>query len=540
MFEDARSIWPDFSTSSQQIDPVVQMMFKAVANRLKEVNDKICDISETIINDLACRIFFDGLLHPIPSSTILKFSTGSSVTSIDILTEACWVNTSIQPSVTFYFSPCERKDLYPTEAVFALLINDDEARILWTSPDWDRRAELMGHIETIKTSVKSTGKDYVYIGLRPMGKDHEVARSDIYIQASSDLLEYLRWSRWRFTQSDSVFGDPVVPGRERLKKTWSKKAIPELSLWGHNYYPFEHKEEYQEYFFDIEQGVAGGTPSQLTDILSGVSSELLDNLGPLYWIQIESDKRIPTEGFNSFKLAATNCVVGLNAHYLKQSCFYHGPGPMEINPQNTADEIFEIVSLDDNHGRSYSNIYMSARNDQNQYHYVPRIDGNIFKVIVIPPDAERVPDRFSLSYRISSGEMANGIEAGIIDSLYNPHPGIESVINITTTKGGTSAGSFNDMIKAFPSVLQSSNRAVVPSDFESLAISFDRRIVSVKARPGSIERDGILRGCIGVDVNMGGYSFKLAEEESLFLSRLAKFLEMRSPIGTVVTARFSE
>ncbi len=274
-----------------------------------------------------------------------------------------------------------------------------------------------------------------------------------------------------------------MPGRERLKNTWSKQGIPELSLWGHNYYPFEHKEEYQEYFFDIEQGVAGHTPSQLTELLSSESSKLPDKLGPLYWIQIESDKRIPTEGLNSFKLAATNCVVGLNAHYLKQSYFYHGPGPMEINPQNTADEIFEIVSLDDNRGRSYSNIYMSARNAQNQYHYVPRIDGNIFKLIVIPPETEKIPDRFSLSYRISSGEMANGIEAGLIDSLYNPHPGIESVINITTTKGGTYAGSFNDMLKAFPSVLQSYNRAVVPSDFESLAISFDRRVVSVKARP---------------------------------------------------------
>jgi hypothetical protein len=38
---------------------------------------------------------------------------------------------------------------------------------------------------------------------------------------------------------------------------------------------------------------------------------------------------------------------------------------------------------------------------------------------------------------------------------------------------------------------------------------------------------------------MGGYSFDLAEEESLFLSRLSKFLEMRSPVGTVVTARIA-
>ena len=94
-----------------------------MAGKLKDVNDRINNISESIINDLACRIFFDGMLHPIPSSAILKFTTGSSITGVDILTEACWVNTSIQPSVTFYFSPVEPKELYPVEAAFVFSVN---------------------------------------------------------------------------------------------------------------------------------------------------------------------------------------------------------------------------------------------------------------------------------------------------------------------------------------------------------------------------------------------------------------------------------
>jgi hypothetical protein len=515
------------------------MMFRAVASRLKEVNDKINNISESIINDLACRIFFDGLLHPIPSSTILKFSTGSSTTGVDILTEACWVNTSIQPSVTFYFSPVEPKELYPIEAAFAFSVNEEGVSVLWTNPEWEGRGEFLGHFEMEKKASAPMDKDCIYIGLKSAAQDLAVPQTDIFIQASPVLLEYLRWSRWRFAGTDGVFGDSVVPGKEKLKKIRDKRAVPELSVWGHNYYPFEHKEEYQEYFFDIHKGVAGDTPSQLRQILSAASGELLNNLGPLYWIQIQSDKKIPLQEVKSFELAATNCVVGLNAHYLKQNYFYHGPGPMEIRPQNTADEIFEIVSLDDNHGRDYSNVYTASRDGESKSNFIPRIDGNVLSLIVNPPETGPIPDRFSLSYRISSGENANGINAGLLNSLYNPHPGIESVINITKTKGGTSARSFKDMLKAFPRVLQSYNRAVVPSDFESLAISFDKRIVSADSRPGSVERDGVLRGCIQVEVDMGGFGFDLPEEGSLFLSRLAKFLEMRSPIGTVVTTRFS-
>ncbi|UCE67672.1 MAG: hypothetical protein JSU85_06610 [Candidatus Zixiibacteriota bacterium] len=540
MYEDARGIWPDFSTSPQQIDPVVHMMFRALAGKLKDVNDKINDISESIISDLACRIFFDGLLHPIPSSTILKFSTGSSITGVDILTESCWVNTSIQPSVTFYFSPVEPKELYPVEAAFAFSIGAEGINILWTNPEWEGRGEFLGHFEMEKTTSGTVDKDYIYIGLISKAPDLAVPQTDIFIQGSAVLLEYLRWSRWRFTGTGGVFGDPVVSGQEKLNKIRGGHANPELSVWGHNYYPFEHKEEYQEYYFDVRKGMAGDTPLQLRQILSGASVKLLDNLGPLYWIQVQSDRKIPLQEIKSFELAATNCVVGLNAHYLKQNYFYHGPGPMEIRPQNTADEIFEIVSLDDNQGREYANVYTASGDGGNENYFIPRIDGNVLSLIVNPPESGPIPDRFSLSYRISSGEIANGINAGLLNSLYNPHPGIESVINITKTRGGTSARSFKDMIKAFPRVLQSHNRAVVPSDFESLAISFDKRIVSAEARPGSVERDGVLRGCIEVEVDMGGFSFDLTEEGSLFLTRLAKFLEMRSPIGTVVTARFSD
>jgi len=514
------------------------MMFKAVAGRLAEINSKINDISDTIINDLACRVFFDGLLHPIPASTVLKFTTGGSTANVNILTEAYWVNTSIQPSVTFYFSPIEAKELYPVEAVFALSVTGEGVNTLWTNPQWKGKGEFKGHFDSAKAPVDSIDKDRVYIGLKPFGQDTRIPAGELFIQASPEMLEILRWSRWRFTESPGVFGEPFVPGREKSKDIWKKQTNPELSLWGHNYYPYEHKEEYQKFFYSINAGAAGNAPEQLTRVFPDLGGGQLGDLGPLYWIQIESDKGIPAKEFKSFEFAATNCVLGLNAHYLKQNYFYHGPGPMEITPQNNAGEIYEITTLDDNHGRGYDNIYASSRNSRNKCYYVPRIDGNVFRLVVVPPENEAIPDRFSLEYRISSGEDANGISVGLINSLYNPLPGIESVINLTITKGGTSARSFNDMLKAFPNVLRSYNRAIVPSDFESLALSFDKRIISAKARPGSTERDGVLRGCIVLEINLGGYKFKLADEGVLFLSRLARFLERRSPIGTIVKAGF--
>jgi len=522
------------------MDPVVHMMFKAVANRLTDINSKINNISESIINDLACRIFFDGLLHPIPASTIMKYTTGSSSTSVDILAESYWVNTSVQPSTTFFFAPLEQKDLQPVEAVFAISIGRNGIDILWTNPSWKDRGEFLGHFSTLQLESENIEHDYIYFGLKPMGQEPDVAASDLYIDAPAELLNILRWSRWRCNDSDGSFGDIFIPGDDNLKSIRSNKSIPEISIWGHNYYPYEYREEYQKHFFNYNQGIAGRTPAKLSQILSGLNGGLLDNLGPLFWIQIESDKSFNPEHLKSFELAATNCLVGLNTHYVKQSYFYQGPGPMEIKTQNLADEIYEIAALDDNHGRSYANVYTSAGSDAVDCRFIPRIDGNDFSIVVIPPDIKPIPDRFSFEYRISLGESANNINPGSIDALYNPHPGIESVMNLTATRGWTSAKSLKDMLKAFPEVLRSSNRAVVPSDFVSLALAFDKRINSARVKPGSVERDGVLRSCVTLELNLGGYRFSQPEEESLFLSRLARFLEMRSPVGTVVTARISE
>jgi hypothetical protein len=215
------------------------MMFKAVAFKLKEINDKINNVSETIINDLACRIFFDGLLHPIPASTVLKFTTGSSMTTVDIMTEACWVNTSIQPSITYYFSPVEPKDLYPVEAAFAFSVNGAGINTLWTNPEWEGRGEFLGHFEVDNSSDLPVDKDYIYIGLKSLGQDNVIPQSDIFIQASSALLKYLRWSRWRFSDSDGVLGESAIPGQTKMDIIQKKRMVPELSVWGHNYYPFE-------------------------------------------------------------------------------------------------------------------------------------------------------------------------------------------------------------------------------------------------------------------------------------------------------------
>lgn len=539
MFNDARRIWPDFSTSPQQMDPVIHMMFKAMSSRLKEVNDSIGNISEMIIRDLACRIFFDGLLHPIPTSTILKYTTGPSQTTIDHSTEACWTNTAVKPSVTFYLSPAESKTLLPIEAVTALAKNADGAHVLWTDPQWSGKNHLLVDFDSANVESNIDEKDCIYIGLKLNSDEVRFPAANLFIMSSPELLGIMRWGRWRFTTSSGVFSKPDLTVTENLKNIDSKKVNPEISLWGHNYFPHEHIEEYSDYFFDIPKGEVGAPPPEMRQSFSNQELTFWENFEPLYWIKIESDMRISSDLIKSFELAATNCLVAINSHLQKQNFFYHGPGAMSFQLQSPAKEIYEIINITDNRGRQYSNVYGATAEVDAGCRFLPRVDKDQLRLMIIPPEEGTDPDRFSVEFKTSTGQAANGITAGNIDSLYNPHPGIETVINLTTTKGGVNARTFDDMLAAFPHVLRSHNRAITASDYESLAVTYDNRVEFAKAALGSTIRNGVVLRCVSLEVNVGKHKFEPAEESKLFLTRLQIFLEARSPMGTVVRAVFS-
>jgi hypothetical protein len=520
-----------------QMDPVINMMFKAVSNRLKELNDKINSISETVIRDLACRIFFDGLLHPVPSSTVLKAIIGLNPTEIDNQAEAYWVNTTQRQNATYFFTPIKTRMLYPHEAVVAIAKTGEGTEVLWANPQWKGKDRFLTGFNSSSVMSSIDDRDILYLGLRPNGNDKEIAASDLFVQGSPELLGHLRWARWRFTESGGAFGGIRNPGKERLEKLERDRNKPEISIWGYGYFAHEHQEEYRDYFYEYPSGQAGPVPEQLKRSLSGQSDGFWDGLEPLYWMAIEFDKRIPLKTLRTFEFAATNSLVAINTHFQKQSFFYHGPGTMTLELQTPAGELFEITSIEDNRGRQYQNIYNFVKSGDTDCRYIPRIDGNILRLLISPPPKGPAPDRLTIQLRTSNGASANGISQGLINALYSPYPGIESIFNLIETKGGVNAGTFEDMIAAFPKVLRSRNRAIVAADFESLALSFDGRIKAASAKLGSTSKYGIMSRCIELGIDLGNFRFVPEEEARLFLSRLERFLESRSPMGTIVVAK---
>jgi hypothetical protein len=423
------------------------------------------------------------------------------------------------------------------ETVVALARTADGANILWTNPSWKNKNQFLGGIALSNVKPDIDAKDVIYIGIRAERTLKEIPPHELYVAAGQDLVGYLRWARWRFTEVPGIFAAPVVPGERELEDISRHKTTPEISLWGYGYFPHEHKEEYREAFFGATAGQVGPPPDEIKDSFPGQSAGFWDNLEPLYWIQMEFDRHIPVSTLKKFEFAATNCVIAINAHYQKRSYFYHGPGPMTLELEAPADQLYVIKSVDDNLGREYQNVYSTGQDGDPQCRYAPRIDDGRLKLLVAPPPRGPVPDRFSVLYRTSIGAGANGIGPGLIDSQYNPLPGIEAVTNLTESRGGVLARSFEEMVATFPQVLRTRNRAIVAADFEALAMAFDSRIQSARARAGSTVRNGCMTRCLELEVDLGNFRFVPDDEGRLFAARLERHLEQRSTVGTVVAVK---
>ncbi len=426
------------------------------------------------------------------------------------------------------------RTLHPFEAVATLAKTSEISRVLWTAPTWKGRDRLLTSLDLsgIKSGIDE--KDVLFIAIRPNGPEKEVPPGSLFVNASADLLGHLRWARWSFCRDGGAFGESRTPGVELLGRLDSQRRKPEISVWGYGYFAGEHEEEYRDYFFDYPGGQAGTVPAELKQALPG---NIWDDFEPLYWIKIEFDKKVPQQVLRSFEYAATNAIVAINTHLQKQSFYYHGPGAMTLDLQTPAGELHEIALVEDNRGRQYQNVYAFGSGGDPDCRYVPRVDGNHVRLVISPPPRGPLPDRLTVTYKTSSGAAANGIAPGLINSLYTPQPGVESVLNLTETRGGVYARTFDDMIAAFPRVLRSRNRAVVASDFETLALGFDSRIKSATARLGSAARNGVVTRCIELELDLGGFKFVPEEERRLFLARLERYLESRSPMGTAVAAR---
>ncbi len=252
----------------------------------------------------------------------------------------------------------------------------------------------------------------------------------------------------------------------------------------------------------------------------------------LLWMRIDlpqgGDKtRLPS----SFE-AYFNCFIAVNKNQL--TLFKHTGGNrlVEVELPEDISNILELTHVVDSGGKEYLPRYM-VQTDRKQKAY--SIEERASKLVLwfdFSSDIELPPDSITVSYSITAGTSANGIEAGKINELYENHPGIQAAENIIPTGGAIPAKTEKQVVSEVSARLRNRDRAMNFSEISNWAKTFDPRVIAAECRNGIERADRGVRRCIIIEVRVKRENFYSDDETALLERRLNSFLKSRSPINT--------
>jgi hypothetical protein len=137
-----------------------------------------------------------------------------------------------------------------------------------------------------------------------------------------------------------------------------------------------------------------------------------------------------------------------------------------------------------------------------------------------------------VTYSVTSGVDANGIEVGKINELYESHPGILSCMNVTPTTGAIPAKTKEQIVLEATSRLRNRDRALSFQELSKWVMTFDQRIRKAECFNSTEKTDRGVSRCIAVSVQVKGDDFHSDDETELLRTRLKSFLKSRSSVNT--------
>jgi len=248
----------------------------------------------------------------------------------------------------------------------------------------------------------------------------------------------------------------------------------------------------------------------------------------LFWLQIDlpenGDKSLFAEPFD----LGFDCLLATNRAELAILKHTGGSRLVEIDIPVDIDRILEIVSVVDSSNQEYSPSHELGSGPHQHLYVLDERQDRLVILIDYTGTLDTVPNSITITYAVTEGTAANGIEPGLINALYESHPGISRVVNLTTTTGAIPAKSEPQILKEVSSRLRQRDRAMTFRDMADWTMTFDPRIKRAECTNGIERLDGLVRRCIIVNVDLRAEEFLGDPEVEELKSRLRRFLKSRS------------
>ncbi|MCD6379022.1 hypothetical protein J7M07_01075 [bacterium] len=525
-------VWNDqVPESPERMDPILHILLRLYANQLASIDSKIDQTWESASNALIRSLYPEELRWPVPAYTVMRAEPSDPVVYVDPHTQFFYKEERDEGHNFFFSSLCNEKLL---KAELKNIYFAFGNRVYDVSPLKRDSSKVSSPLQSSTIS----GKDAVlYVALEHQGQADDFTDSILFLRGIDGALEQLRLAKWLPCIDGQFYQDGgFCPGLYgTLNDIFSSRRG--IMDWGGLRRSSDLFKPLENSFVIIPKDFVTvwrpGLPDRnFIKTMEECGIDLPEEAEKLYWIKILLPSRGDKSVFQQSFEMNFNCFIAVNRK--EKTLFKHTGGNrlVEIEIPESINDIVEIISVADSQGNNFITRHKALDGDEKRFYTVIEENSRLRLFFDFSSEIELPPESITVNYSVTDGTKANGISAGKVSELYENHPGIISLQNITPVSGAIPAKTEEQIVSEVSCRLRGRDRAMTLDQIVNWAKTFDRRILSADCEKGVMRTQGGVRKCVVVKVTVHEKDFYSDDEINLINLRLESFLKARTSINS--------
>lgn len=532
MHRQLRAWNPQIPESPERLDPIMRILLQLYSHQLSRIDKRVNMTWEIAAGSLIKSLSPESKRWPVPAYTVMRCRPADPMVEVDSHTRFFYKEKR-EGGQTFFFSSLRKEKLLSAQAKYIFLKFGDTVTDVSPAPEGDKSPRPV-----LPVPDSFDGVAQVFVAVDYDGPPANFANALLFLGGIPEALKQLRWAYWRPGSSLSSFHENsgFCPG---LGGTIGDMfAITgQATDWGGLRTSTDLFKPLEDSFVVLPESFAATWEAgPLSEDLSGLLARNGIDVGTLsedfYWIRLD----LPPGG-NRLRLQSPfeicfDCFIAVNKNEL--TLFKHTGGSrlVELELPEDISTILEISRVVDSGGREYRGLYQIQADRSGRYYSLEERGDRLVLWFDFSSPVDLPPDSITVTYSVTAGVSANGVEAGKIVELYESHPGILAAENVIPTAGAVPAKTERQIITEAVARLRSRDRALSFQEISNWAQTFDPRIRKVACENGIERADRGVRRCITVKVMINQDDFYSPDETALLQLRLNSFLKSRSQVNT--------
>jgi hypothetical protein len=527
MFRQIRTFAEDTPESPERLDPILRLMMRLFAHQVEGLDEQMKETWDVAKSSLVRTVCPGFRRRPVPAHTIMRCRPVDPSVTVDMHTRF-YFREEREGGQAYFFSPLQMSQVVAGQVASRFVRRGTTVQDLAVVKDLRALSA-----QAPDPAGGSSGWE-LWLGLTFDAAPSSLDDLTIFLQGDEDWRRQIRWGRWHAAGGDAQadgFCPGLMPGiEERLTSRTSRlgsglRTTSEMIVG------------LTDQFVVLDKAfLAGWQPgfgsTSFRDICQRSGLMLDAAAEKAYWLRIDlpegGDKSVISQSWDLL----FDCLIAVNRTEL--TLFKHTGGRklVEMEIPEAVEQVVDVVSVTDSSSREYVPQDSFRPQSHDATYSMEERDGHFVLWFDYTRQSDPPPDSITITYAVTRGTDANGIGAGKIQTLYEGHPGLEAVSNVTGTTGAIPARSEEQVMQEVAVRLRQRDRALTFEDVAAWARTFDPRVTGAHCSNGVDRIDGVACRCIVVEVTLDHSQFVSDDEIDLLKRRLVGFLRNRSTVNT--------